>query len=66
MEELLGALEDIGDLIRRCAIYEKLYIGNQTAASRCEEVIVDLYASILLYLFRAKRYYALSTAGTSG
>lgn len=66
MEELLGALEDIANLIGRCAIYETLYLGNQTTAVRCEEVIVDLYVAILLYLFRGKQYYSKNTAGKSG
>ncbi|KAL0632096.1 hypothetical protein Q9L58_009028 [Maublancomyces gigas] len=61
MEELLEALEDIANLIGRCAIYEMLYLGNQTTAARCEEAIVDLYAAILLYLFRAKEYYSKNT-----
>lgn len=65
MEELLEALEDIANLIGRCAIYETLYLGNQTTAARCEEAIVDLYAAILLYLFRAKEYYSKNTTGTS-
>lgn len=65
MEELLDALEEIGNLIGRCALYETLYIGNQTTGARCEKVIVNLYAAILLYLFRAKQYYAKNTAGTS-
>lgn len=65
MMELLEALEEIANLIGRCAIHEKLYLGNQiTSAMRCEEVIIELYASILLYLFRAKKYYSKNTAGT--
>lgn len=64
MEELLDALEEIGNLIGRCAIYETLYLGNATTAARCSEAIVNLYVAILLYLFRAKQYYAKNSAGT--
>lgn len=64
MEEVLNALEDIGKLIGMCAIYEILYLGKQTTAARCETVIVDLYAAILLYLFHAKQYYDRNTTGT--
>ncbi|KAL0631457.1 hypothetical protein Q9L58_009678 [Maublancomyces gigas] len=63
MAELLEALEDIANLIGRCAIYETLYLGNQnTSAVRCEEVIIELYACILQYLFQAKKYYSKNTA----
>lgn len=65
MEEILGALEDIANLIGRCAIYEALYLGQHTTAARCEEAIVELYVSIFLYLLRAKQYYSKNTAGTS-
>lgn len=61
MEELLDALEDIGNLIGRCAIYERLYLGNKITAGRCKEVIIDLYSAILLYLFHAKQYYDKNT-----
>lgn len=64
MEELLDALEDIGNLIGRCAIYETLYLKNKTTVARCEVVIVDLYSAILLYLFHAKEYYDKNTTGT--
>lgn len=65
MEEILGALEDIANLIGRCALYETLYLGKQTMAARCEQVIVELYVSILLYLLGAKKYYSKNTTGTS-
>lgn len=61
MEELLDALEDIGNLIGRCAVYETLYLGNKITAGRCKEVIIDLYASIPPYLFHAKQYYDRNT-----
>lgn len=65
MMELLEALEDIANLIGRCAIYETFYLRNQnTSAARCEEVIIELYACILQYLFQAKKYYSKNTAGT--
>lgn len=65
MEEILGALEDIANLIGRCALYETLYLGKETMAARCEQVIVELYVSILLYLLGAKKYYSKNTTGTS-
>lgn len=65
MAELLEALEGVANLIGRCAIYETLYLGNQNrSAARCEEVIIELYACILQYLFQAKKYYSRNTAGT--
>lgn len=65
MEEILGALDDIANLIGRCAIYETLYLGKHPTAARCEQVIVELYVSIFLYLLGAKQYYSKNTAGRS-
>lgn len=66
MEEVLDAVEDIGNLIGRCAIYEALYLTSQTTTARCQRVIIDLYSAILVYLFHAKQYYDKNTTGTWG
>lgn len=64
MGALLVALEGIANLMGRCAIYETLYLGGETASSvKFEEVVVELYVSILLYLVRAKQYYLTNTGG---
>lgn len=64
MGALLVGLEAIANLMGRCAIYETLYLGNETASAvKFEEAVVELYVCILRYLVRAKQYYSKKTAG---
>lgn len=63
-------MEYVSKLITRYVIFEKLYqrIPGESAAElepkeRLSEALCKLYASILRYLSKAKRYYTRNTAG---
>lgn len=66
MGATLVGLEMITNLMGRCAIYEEMYLQNgNKVVSNLENALIELYASILLYLIRAKDYYVKNTAGNN-
>lgn len=63
---VLVAIERVGMVLARCAIFEKLYFGgNLTLTQGLEKSLVLLYAAVLTYLARAIRYFTHNTAGKS-
>lgn len=63
-------MEFVSGKITYYAIFEKLYLrtsaGSSTkveAEARLNEALCKLYAAILQYLSKAKRYYSRSSAG---
>jgi hypothetical protein len=56
-------LELVSDLIPRCSLWEQLYLAKQsTMNAQLSKRLLELYKSILIYLGKAGRYYAQSTA----
>lgn len=57
------------NIVGRCAIYERLYLHGidieSALVESLEKALVDLYADILIYLSRSKRYYPRNAAGRS-
>ncbi|KAL1599675.1 hypothetical protein SLS60_007478 [Paraconiothyrium brasiliense] len=59
-------VEYISNLVTRCAIIEELYLqGASEPKAQLEQAIVKLYAAILEYVLKARRYYDKSTAGST-
>lgn len=63
-------MELVSDIITRYAISEKLYLRNSAesiikaeAEEHFNEAFCKLYAAVLQYLSKAKRYYTRTTAG---
>lgn len=57
-------LEKVSHLITRYAIFEDLYLQPDSALNEdLEEAITALYADILVYIGKAKKYFQKSTAG---
>lgn len=58
------SLEHISSLITHYAMIEALYLRNSSAAvDQLVDSLVRLYTAILVYLIRAKRYFARNTGG---
>lgn len=56
-------LETISHLISRYAIFEDLYMQRETAVrAELEVMLIGLYAEVLKYLAKAKKYFQTSTA----
>ena len=63
-EELIESLEAISHLITRYAIFEELYLQRESAARHeLEDMIVHLYAEVLTFLAKARKY--LQNSATS-
>lgn len=67
-KEIFGSmtegLEKVSHLITRYAIFEDLYLQPDSALNEdLEEAITALYADILVYIGKAKKYFQKSTAG---
>ena len=63
---MIVGLEHISNLITRYAAFENLYLHRASAVkSQLTESVIKLYASILIYLSKASRYYNLNTCGAS-
>ena len=63
-EELIESLEAVSHLITRYAIFEELYLQRESAARHeLEDTIVRLYAEILTFLAKARKY--LQSSATS-
>lgn len=65
---ILVGLESVACLVDRCAIYECLYLNDINTQARSatvqmlEKQLIELYANILIYLSKSKRYYSHKTA----
>ena len=63
-EELIESLEAVSHLITRYAIFEELYLQRESAARyELEDMIVRLYAEVLTFLAKARKY--LQSSSTS-
>ena len=61
---MAGGLEYVSSLIVRYAIFETLYLRHASVARQyLSDAIIRLYAAVLTYLSKARRYYAQNTAG---
>ena len=59
--EMIENLEAVSHLITRYAILEELYLQqNSTARDKLEEMVVHLYAEILTFLAKARKYFLSS------
>ena len=59
--ETIENLEAVSHLITRYAILEELYLQRNSAASeKLEDMVVRLYAEILIFLAKAKKYFQSS------
>lgn len=57
-------LEEISRVVARYSIFEEVHLGRNTHASTAlEPALICLYAEVLVYLAKAKRYFESSTAG---
>jgi hypothetical protein len=66
MDAILVGLENIAGLIHRCTLYELLYLGEDSDASKyLENSMLRLYIAILKFLAKAagklKRKYSYPT-----
>lgn len=56
---MVESMADIAELISRYAIVEKLYLSSPCdVAKGVERALVKSYAAILVYLSKAKQYFA--------
>lgn len=63
-EATTESLEHISSLITHYAMIEALYLGSSSnAVNQLVESLVRLYTAILIYLIRARRYFAQNTGG---
>lgn len=59
--ETIENLEAVSHLITRYAILEELYLQRNSAArDKLEDMVVRLYAEILTFLARARKYFQSS------
>ena len=59
--EMVEHLETTSQLITRYAILEELYLSRKSAArDKLEDMIVRLYAEILTFLAKARKYFQKS------
>lgn len=62
---LLEGMERTAYLISRYAIFEELYLHNQLSSfDGLERTLIELYATVLLYLSKARCYYDQNTVCT--
>jgi hypothetical protein len=62
---LLEGMERIAYLVSRYAIFEDLYLHHQLSSfDGLERSLIELYATVLMYLSKARCYYDQSTACT--
>lgn len=60
--EMVESLETVSHIITRYAILEELYLcRNSAARDKLEDMVVRLYAEILTFLAKAKKYFQRST-----
>ena len=63
-EAMAGGLEYVSSLVVRYAILETLYLRDASEARRyLSDAIMGLYAAVLTYLCKGRRYYAQNTTG---
>ena len=63
-EELIESLEAVSHLITRYAMFEELYLQRESAARHeLEDMIVCLYAEVLTFLAKARKF--LQSSATS-
>lgn len=56
---LVESMEGIAGVMGRCRIYEKMYAsGSSEGAKRVQSALVALYASLLVFAVKTKRYFA--------
>lgn len=56
---LVETMEGVAGVMGRCRIYERMYLGGVTAgAKRVQEALIALYASMLVFTVKSKRYFA--------
>lgn len=62
--EMIESLEAVSHLITRYAILEELYLQRSSAArDKLEDMVVRLYAEILTFLAKARKYFQSSAKG---
>ena len=62
--EMIENLEAVSHVITRYAILEELYLQqNSTARKKLEEMVVHLYAEILTFLAKARKFFLSSAHG---
>jgi hypothetical protein len=62
--ETVENLEKVSHLITRYAILEELYLQrNSTARDMLEDMVIRLYAEILTFLAKARKFFRSSTKG---
>ena len=63
MQGMAVAVEYVTRLISRYAFVESQYLGNcSTASAQLHNALVRVYTAILVYILRARRYFAQNTA----
>ena len=62
--EMVENLETVSHLITRYAILEQLYFQRNSAArDKLEDMVIRLYAEILTFLAKARKYFQTSAKG---
>lgn len=60
---VVESMNSIAQLIARYALFESLYLRQDTPAAReLEKTVVQLYVRVLIYLSKAKSYLEQNTA----
>jgi hypothetical protein len=63
---MIEGLEFVSRLVARYALVEELYLqGTSVEKDQLADSITRLYAAILVYLSKARRYYDRRTGGVS-
>jgi len=61
---MVTGMEFVSSLIIRYMEFERLYLGRPSALTdELEDALCNLYAAVLVYLSKAKRYFMYRTGG---
>ena len=64
--EMLENLETVSHLITRFAMFEELYLQRKSAAcAELQTTVISLYAEVLAFLAKARKYFQTSTRSKS-
>ena len=63
-EELTSALEDIGNIVSCCRIYEELYLSRICDSSKAVvNALPPLYTAVLRFIIKVRRYFDMKGLG---
>ena len=63
-EELTSALEDIGNIVSCCRIYEELYLSRTCdSAKAVVNTLPLLYTAVLRFIIKVRKYFDMKGLG---